>query len=122
MKLKTTKWSNFDFNTDGWSSTHENRNDAVRQLVRDMRSDLRKLLKGSEWELHNLKRNGFMVSGFFRNKVSGNFIYVRVSDVRHFDWFDSVLVRTAKHDRDWTGGTNHFFSFDVLVYNLDKVR
>ena len=36
-------------------------------------------------------------------------MYFATSDVRwNDDWFKSVLVRTAEHDKDYTGGRNNF--------------
>ena len=35
-------------------------------------------------------------------------IYFSISDVRHFPDDNSVLIRTAKHTKDWTGGSNNY--------------
>jgi hypothetical protein len=51
----------------------------------------------------------------------GHYVYVSISDVRywHNEWMTNILVRTMKHDSDWTGGRNQYASIFNLV---DKVK
>ena len=58
--------------------------------------------------LVNVSTGHFYLSGFFFNPRSGKYAYFSTSDVRHFgdSWWDDVLIRTAQHDKDWTGGSN----------------
>ena len=51
------------------------------------------------------KPNHFDMSGFFR-APNRQLYYFRISDIR---WSKKdMLVRTAQHNKDWTGGHNHF--------------
>lgn len=51
------------------------------------------------------KPNHFDISGFF-TAPSGQIWYFSLSDLR---WFkDKLLIRTAKHYKDWTGGHNQY--------------
>ena len=62
------------------------------------------------------KPNHFDVSGFF-TAPGGQMWYFSISDLR---WSkDQMLIRTAKHDKDWTGGTNQFVS---LASESDLLR
>lgn len=55
----------------------------------------------------NLEQNTghYYVSGFF--DYNGQTYYYSISDVRYFPKND-MLIRTAEHHRDFTGGSNHF--------------
>jgi hypothetical protein len=63
-----------------------------------------------------LNRNHFDFSGFLKNKKTGKFVYFSASDVRHFqdDWYNSLLIRTASDQSDYTGGNNNFISIEQL--------
>jgi hypothetical protein len=50
--------------------------------------------------------NHFDMSGFF--KYWNQWVYFRINDLR---WSkDSMLIRTAKHEKDYTGGSNHYIT------------
>ena len=53
-------------------------------------------------------RNHFEASAFFKNIKTGRCVYVSISDVRFFpdEWYNNILVRTAKGEDDFTGGIN----------------
>ena len=44
----------------------------------------------------------------------GKFIYVSISDVRYWDWYNDVLIRTMAHDKDWHGGSNNRCAFNEI--------
>jgi hypothetical protein len=54
----------------------------------------------------------YFFSGFFTSK-SGQIYYFSVSDVRHFS-YDRIMYRTAKHYKDWTGGSNQWINKDTI--------
>lgn len=74
--------------------------------------------------------NHFDMSGFFK-RADGQWFYFSISDLR---WSKSdMLFRTAKHEKDFTGGANFFVAmnngvdgfkprFESLVKNLRQVR
>lgn len=76
------------------------------------RHELKKRLVEIDAELVSFNRGHFYVSGFF--KKGEQMYYFSQDDVR---WGNTerVLVRTAKHDKDFTGGTNNW---DVLGADL----
>ena len=58
----------------------------------------------------------FYVSGFFRK--DGKCYYFSLSDVRHFANSD-LLYRTAKDEKDFTGGHNQYVKIeDGMAYNM----
>ena len=61
----------------------------------------------------------FEWSAFF--KKDGKFIYVHVGDVRWNNWYDSVLYRTAKSEKDYTGGSNCYCSYEELEEKLSDM-
>ena len=55
-------------------------------------------------------------------KHGDKYIYYSIPDVRTVDeWFECILIRTAKHDTDWTGGSNHYTSLDDFGKNVKKL-
>jgi hypothetical protein len=51
----------------------------------------------------------FYVSGFF--KLNGQLFYFSISDVRNYSengHWGSILIRTAQHLKDYSGGTNTY--------------
>jgi hypothetical protein len=50
----------------------------------------------------------FAFSGFIKNKLTGKYVYFSSSDVRFWKnaWYDNLLIRTAKDEKDFTGGRN----------------
>ena len=54
----------------------------------------------------------YYFSGFFRSKT-GQMYYISCSDVRYFGYIE-LLYRTAKHNKDWTGGGNQYVKINKL--------
>lgn len=59
----------------------------------------------------------FYISGFFKNTKTDKYAYFNISDVRHFpgNWISNVLIRTAEHERDFTGGANRYCHITELA-------
>lgn len=72
------------------------------------RSHIKWQAKENGLEVVNFSTGHFYCSGFFKNKITGKFAYFSISDVRHFkdSWINDVLLRTADHEKDYTGGRN----------------
>jgi hypothetical protein len=115
--MKTDKFSNVEFE----SSTRNTKqfNSFYRAFVADL-----KTLLGANYEVKPSKGH-FYVSGFVKNLVTGKLAYFSVSDVRFYpnEWKNQVLVRTAEHEKDFTGGMNrytHLLGIKGLADNLTK--
>lgn len=64
--------------------------------------------------VHSFNPNHFMWTAVLEK--DGKFIYVSISDVRFWNnWYNHILVRTMKHDKDWTGGSNNYCHFDEIA-------
>lgn len=121
--MKSKKWVGFDFNHSGWSTSHENKSTAFEQWVRDTRSDIRTMLKGTGWKLVRWQGNWFIASGFLYNTELDRYVYISVSDIRYWQdaWFNRVLIRTATSDRDYTGGRNQYCAFINIPEKLEEM-
>ena len=121
--MKARKWVGYDFNRNGWSTSHENKSDAWTQFVRDTRSDLKAMLKGTGWRVHTFKGNWFTTSGFLYNEELNAWVYISMSDVRHWQdsWWKNLLIRTAEHEKDYTGGRNQYCNFFEIPEKLERI-
>ena len=110
------KWLDFPFESSS-GLTEE-----FAQFAKDFKKELVKRVS-MEWELVNWSRGHFEVSGFLKNKTTGKYIYFSTSDVRHFpnSWYNDILIRTAEHDKDYTGGSNRSTSWISLPENLKRL-
>ena len=80
---------------------------AFAEFSRIMRLHLKKTL-APEFELVSYSRGHFYFSAFVKNNATGKLAYISASDVRYSPdaWITGLLVRTAQHDKDYTGGSN----------------
>lgn len=96
------------------------------QFVRDFKKHILSVLPSGS-ELVNWSRGHFEVSGFV--KRGDKFVYFSISDVRFWQdsWNEDILIRTAEHEKDYTGGSNDStslarFQERVNYYLDDKHR
>ena len=86
---------------------------------------LRKDVKEGDFEIVNISKGHFELSAFLKHKESGKFIYFAIPDVRWStlgtSWYDHVLYRTAKDDRDFTGGHNNFCPLSKLLDSTEAL-
>lgn len=69
---------------------------------------LRSICKQNHWQLVNVGRNHYCFSAYIKS-VENKCVYVSISDVRFFtnEWYNNILIRTAKNEQDYHGGFNH---------------
>lgn len=69
---------------------------------------LRSICKQNHWQLVNVVRNHYCFSAFIKS-AENKCVYVSISDVRFFtnEWYNNILIRTAKNEQDYYGGFNH---------------
>lgn len=69
---------------------------------------LRSICKQNHWQLVNVGRNHYCFSAFIKS-AENKYVYVSISDVRFFtnEWYNNILIRTAKNEQDYHGGFNH---------------
>lgn len=76
---------------------------------RKYKSILKKIGEEIGFELHSFSKSHYEFSAVMRNTKNDKYYYISISDVRYWknEWFDDILYRTMKHDKDWTGGNNN---------------
>lgn len=72
-------------------------------------------------KLVDFSRGHFYVSGFIEKP--GKFVYFSVSDVRFFrdGWYNDILVRTARHIKDYSGGQNNSTSLQNFKASVSSL-
>lgn len=86
------------------------------EFQRKMRFDLKRIAKNNNLELHSFNKNHYEFSAVLKDIHEDKFIYVSISDVRYWknEWYNNVLIRTMEHDKDWTGGRNHYCKWEEI--------
>jgi len=81
------------------------------------RTYINKMAKKEGLQLVSWNRGHFYCSGFLKNANTGKLAYFSCSDVRFLsrEWLNNILIRTAQHDKDYTGGQNNFCSLDNMA-------
>lgn len=81
---------------------------------------LRKICKDNNWSLIKVNKNHYCFSAFIKGGTENKCVYISISDVRYFnnDWYNHILVRTAKNEVDYKGGFNHYTTLDKLEYKI----
>lgn len=115
--VQMKKWIGNDFESSSYKTPE------FMSFARDFKSTVKKLV-GSEWELVNMNSGHFYMSGFLKNKADGRLVYMSISDVRHFSdsWYSNILIRTAQHEKDYTGGSNNYSTLEKLLENINKLK
>ena len=78
--------------------------------------NLKRIAKNNNLELHSFNKNHYEFSAVLKDIHEDKFIYVSISDVRYWknEWYNNVLIRTMEHDKDWTGGRNHYCKWEEI--------
>ena len=86
-----------------------------KSFFRKEKNRLKKILEARGCTKIELDYGFYYFSGFF-TAPSGQIYYLSCSDVRHFG-YNKLLIRTAKHYKDWTGGMNQYCGIDAESLN-----
>jgi hypothetical protein len=115
-KTGIEKWLGYNF------ESSSSRTPEYSAFEREFKKELVKQLP-ENCELVNWSRGHFEVSCFIKNAISGRFAYLSTSDVRYFpdEWYNNLLIRTAKHEKDYTGGSNDSSDWKNLKKNLERL-
>ena len=82
---------------------------------------LKKLFNEQNYKLLKVMKNHYEFALFFEaNEVV---IYLSITDVRYFqnEWFNHILIRTAKDENDYRGNENHYSNLPDLIENIKKL-
>ena len=112
-----SQWLGFTFEsssglTDEFSAFARDFKKYIKQTAND---------EDKKYELLGFSRGHFECSGFVKRGITQKFAYFSISDVRHFPdaWFNNILVRTAKNEKDYTGGSNNYCTLNELEKMFD---
>ena len=77
---------------------------------------LKAICKENHWQLVNVGKTHYCFSAFIKSSEN-RCVYISISDVRYFsnEWYDHILIRTAKNEVDYSGGFNHYTTLDNLT-------
>lgn len=77
---------------------------------------LKSVCRDNHWRLVNVGKNHYCFSAFIKS-AENKCVYISISDVRYFnnEWYDHILIRTAKDEQDYRGGFNHYTLLDNLA-------
>lgn len=77
---------------------------------------LKSMCKENKWQLVNVGKNHYCFSAFIKGGIENRYVYISISDVRYFanEWYNHILVRTAKNEVDYKGGFNNFVTLENL--------
>lgn len=115
--MKTKKWLGNVFESSCYKT------DEFKDFIRDFRSDLNTMLKGTGWHIVcPFSAGHFYISGLLYNPFENKHVYISTSDVRFFrdEWYNHLLIRTAKNEKDFTGGANRYCRFYDLPLTLTQ--
>lgn len=71
------------------------------------------------FKIHKFCPNHFEWSAVLEK--DGQYVYVRMSDVRFWDWYNDILIRTMKHAEDWHGEENNRCAFNEIGKTADYI-
>ena len=76
---------------------------------------LKVMCRENHWRLVNVGKNHYCFSAFIKS-AENKCVYISISDVRYFnnEWYNNILIRTAKNETDYRGGFNYRTSLDGL--------
>lgn len=96
--------------------------DDFKNFIRLYRNKLNRMCKDNNWQLVNFSTGHYYASWFVKNS-EGKHIYMSFSDVRYFNksWYNSILYRTAKDEKDYTGGSNWYTDLNNMESHLKKM-
>lgn len=118
MTNKLKRWIGFNFDD---NQTFEKppregtgESDEMKQFFKDLKSDLKKTLGKQGIQIQRMKPNYYDVSVVVTDG-NGQFAYISFGNMRWTNqWDQGILVRTMKHEKDWTGGLNHWCSYEQI--------
>ena len=111
------RWLGYDFES-SCSLTPE-----FAEFRRDIKKHIKKSI-GPELELiMPFGSLHFAFSGFIKNKKTGKLVYFSSDDVRggRDGWYNNLLIRTAEHEKDYTGGSNDWVRLPDIKDKTSKM-
>lgn len=110
-------WLGYKFSTGSYPGE-----DYVK-FQREAKQALKELTSEAGYSLYSFNANHYCFSAVVQENKSGAFAYISISDVRFWpdEWAHKVLYRQMKHEKDWTGGANHYCRLTELPDMLQRL-
>ena len=111
VNINTLKqYINFEFSTGCYTG-----NDYISFQTKYI-NFLKTICQSNNWKLIKVNKNHYCFSAFIKGGTENKYVYISISDVRYFnnDWYNHILIRTAKNEVDYKGGFNHFTTLEKL--------
>ena len=107
------KYLNYEFST-GFTTGED-----YKTFERKYINYLKSMCKEYGWELVKVNKNHYEFSAFFKDS-DNKFVYLNIGDVRCLrnEWYNHILVRTAKNETDYHGGQNQYTNLESLPIKL----
>ena len=82
---------------------------------------IKKLLPNG-YEIHSWNKGHYYCSAVIKDDKD-RYIYMSIGDVRYFpcEWVENILIRTMQHDKDWSGGVNHYTDLINFTKDIDSL-
>lgn len=90
---------------------------------RKLKGRIKKVNPLVEVYLSDIKINGDIrgCSGFIRNPETGTIVYVNTERSAYGPLSDKYMYRTAKHLKDYTGGSNRWCNCEDLIPSVNAL-
>jgi hypothetical protein len=110
------KWLGYDFESSSYLT------EEYALFDKEVKKYIKGLL-GEKLELVKWNRGHFYFSAFIKNKKTDKLVYISCSDVRGCsdNWFNNLLIRTAEHEKDYTGGSNDYCKLIDIREKAEKL-
>lgn len=108
--MSVKNWKNTSFESDCY------RTPEYIAFEKECKKEVKNICKKLEAELVSFSPSHFEWSAFV--KRGNQHIYISLSDVRFWNWYDDVLIRYATHEKDFRGEANQQTSWDKLETKL----
>ncbi len=109
------KWYNKEIEDWGSETSPEYKN-----FQTNYRSVIKELCQDIDISLYSFNKNHYNFSAVIMSNKTNQFYYMSISDIRYWknEWANKILYRTMEHEKDWTGGSNHYSTLKELAENL----
>lgn len=114
-----TEWGGYTYpENKEWRTEYE-----YSDFQKNYRSVIKDLCKDIGMELHSFNKGHYEFSAVVKSNKTNQLYYISISDVRYCknEWANNILYRTMQHEKDWTGGSNHYSTLRDLAENLLKL-
>ncbi len=85
----------------------------------NLKKKMKEHIKDTEIEIVSFEKNYYYVSGFL--KKNNEFVYFSTWDYRSNSKRDDILIRTAKNEKDFSGGRNNYTTINDFRKNIENL-